>query len=57
MMFGQGMVPVLFGALASLWSPSIAIGLCGVTVLVSAAALTSHLKVAPVPAEVAPTVP
>ena len=56
MMFGQGMAPVLFGALASLWSPSIAIGLCGVTVLLAAAALTSHLKVAGVPAEVAPTV-
>ena len=45
LMFGQGVGPVAAGALASLWSPSVAIALTGVGVVGTALALAGHLSV------------
>jgi MFS family permease len=43
LMFGQGLAPVAAGALASLWSPSVAVALTGGAVAVCALALRPHL--------------
>jgi predicted MFS family arabinose efflux permease len=48
LMFGQGVGPVVFGALGSALTPALAITASGVTVLLTGLALTSHLR--PVPA-------
>jgi MFS family permease len=51
LMFGQGVGPVLSGALASATSPALAIAASGAAVLLTAAALSAHLRpAAPSPA-------
>ena len=48
-MFGQGVGPVVAGAVASLWSPSLAMGVTGAAVLMTGLALGPHLVPEPRP--------
>lgn len=44
MMFGQGLAPVASGAVAGVWSPSTAMAVTGVAVVVSAILLARHVR-------------
>jgi MFS family permease len=49
LMFGQGICPVVFGALGSVFSPAVAIALSGASVTLVPLALARHLRPAPAP--------